>query len=376
MSSAIEKTGVYKVDTNKTELKHKVTSTRESKINTKNTEYRACPLLNFDGLHGGVSLSYLALTDDRNSTPVAFRIENERELENENNKASNALLCIITAFAVAVALILYAYLELFVFTRLNKIRRYVTKLSYNDDSGIFDDFDDTIDYFADELSGSGDSVGGGVGGVGDSTTRDEINRLKFMTKKRMEFLKRRHSEALTTLVEQSGRNEAILEATKLAVLVRGRPQKQFFSNIPHYSQERIQQFALRDAFRTPVALEMFKDYCARKEKEALLCVFFVLDVFWLKILEEMYPRRRGMHSPLTVEAARTVGRNYFANKTAKPIVFKKATKNKILKLQNYEPGMYDTAMEEAMAKIEDAFENYRGTHDFLNMLFLYDVFCG
>ena len=319
-----------------------------------------------------MSLSYLALTDARDQPlSVAFRVENERELENEITRTSYTLLGVITIIVVLASIVLYAYLEAFVYKRLKKMRRYVTKLSYNDDSGIFDDFDDSYDYFADGLDGSDADMP-----LGDPNTRDEINRLKFMTRKRIEFLKRRHSDALASLVAQKEGNAAVSDSVRLVSLVRGRAQKQFLANLPHFPREAVQGYTVGRAFATPVALEMFKDYCARKDPEALLCIFFVLDVTWIKILEEMYPKRRGAYNPITVAAARTVGRNYFANKTAKGIEFKKATKNRILKLPNYEPGMYDKALEEAVAKVELAFENYRGTREFLDMLYVSDVFDG
>ena len=375
MRDAITETGIHQVDANASTLKHKVRKVRLGKLDFGESQHRACPGASADTLHKRVSLSYLALTDGPGRPrSVAFRVESERELENDITRTSYTLLGVITIIVVLASCALYAYLEAFVYKRLKKMRRYVTKLSYNDDSGIFDDFDDSYDYFADGLDGlDGDLP---PAAAGDPNTRDEINRLKFMTRKRIEFLKRRHSDALASLVSQKEGNAAVSDSVRLVSLVRGRAQKQFFANLPHFPREAVQGYTLRRAFETPVALEMFKDYCARNDQEALQCIFFVLDVTWIKILEEMYPKRRGAYSPITVSAARTVGRNYFANKAVKGIEFKKSTKNKILKLPNYEPGMYDKALEEAAAKVEIAFENYRDTREFLDMMYVSDVFYG
>lgn len=377
---AIEELGSFQVDVNMSDLKYKVVNRKARKIDTKHSQYRTCPNIGEKKFSGKISLSYLALNDGHCNFSVVFRLENLRKLENANIDTGYHLITAVTAIIVAMAIILYIYLELFVFKRLQKMRRYVTRLSYTENSDD-DEYDDVFasDYTSSEEQNNNSGGGGGGSSIAadDTKTKDEISRLKFMARKRLELLRCHHKDALASLTSQMDINAAVFESTKLVSLVRGRKQRPFFTHLPHYSHEKQQDFTVTKAFSIPPALELFKDYCARKDKEALLCIFFALDVAWLRSIEEAYPKHHGTYSPITVATARTVGRNYFANNSSAVCInFKKTTKSKVLKLNNYAPGMYDKALEEALAKIEAAFEKFKDTQEFLEMMYVSDVLHG
>lgn len=346
-----------------------------------NPQYRKCwKKISYGQKRTG---GYLKINDGINPGNAVFRVEDDRIFGNFISTETKLLLYIyLFVFIVVIYGVFHLYYELVIIHRIKKLRGSLSSMLIDEHGNSREHEDhDNHEHHAEARK----------------LKLDELGTLKFIARKRIEVLKARREASIKKLIKERERTDILIDSENMFVLSNGRTGRGFLQSMEKtkgvnsgikpnrnasfsvsvnspYDETKIsdQKVTLMSIMNNPYGFEMFKDFCNATGNTNYL--FFVLDVSYLKTLDQVYHKKRlgsGDNNKI-VNLAKMIGQKYIAKMGSMNIEISKAGRRKLMNLKNYEHGMYDDAFLEIVGKLNNVFKEFKEDYRFQELKIIID----